>query len=533
MHTIDERISVGGHLATVRWVGRLPAWGDVEALGVEWDDPSRGKHSGVLAGKQYFHLAPGAGLFIKATNRHIEPAVLFAEAVERRYRCEDTDNAQESLTESAPDSLAVTPKDKFSVHGLGRLAQSQRNLQALKVVMVDRQVIGRAGEFSTVPMLPAAETLDLSGNVLLDPAEVEAILEQTPLLVLLTLNGTRAGLPTIPALLVDLNVAACGLTGDLLLRHNFQSLRRLNVLGNALASVLFQWTPPPTLCHLDVSETGLTTIPGHWAALGLVQLVAARNAIGGSPQNTGIVDGSTTFLNITYLDLRHNRLTELDLDLVAAAFPNLSTLWCTHNPVLEKLSPDEAAVQLAGRFQCAPKGKHTFGKITLLNGSDLSADEIRSCELYFVSAVRAGKTSVRPERWQQLLAQHGLLDEALVAPTRPESFPTIELTFRHNTATWTHTFLLSSTVLRLIGHVARRLGVRALLVLLHEANSTTSTASESEAWPAHARLLSLHLHALQMVSIHCNSITTHSRPTSTSRRPSSATTRCPRPCSSP
>ena len=47
------RFSYSGYIGTVRFVGKVDgtngAW-----LGVEWDDPRRGKHDGVKDGKRYF-----------------------------------------------------------------------------------------------------------------------------------------------------------------------------------------------------------------------------------------------------------------------------------------------------------------------------------------------------------------------------------------------------------------------------------------------------------------------------------------------
>lgn len=49
-----SRLNHSGCLGTVRFVGLVDnttgTW-----LGVEWDDPERGKHDGVKDGKRYFH----------------------------------------------------------------------------------------------------------------------------------------------------------------------------------------------------------------------------------------------------------------------------------------------------------------------------------------------------------------------------------------------------------------------------------------------------------------------------------------------
>lgn len=51
---INTRLSYSGHIGTVRYAGKVDnttgLW-----LGIEWDDPTRGKHNGSKDGKQYFH----------------------------------------------------------------------------------------------------------------------------------------------------------------------------------------------------------------------------------------------------------------------------------------------------------------------------------------------------------------------------------------------------------------------------------------------------------------------------------------------
>lgn len=48
-----KRLSYGGHLCTVRYVGKVQGTTG-EWLGVEWDDPVRGKHNGERNGVRYF-----------------------------------------------------------------------------------------------------------------------------------------------------------------------------------------------------------------------------------------------------------------------------------------------------------------------------------------------------------------------------------------------------------------------------------------------------------------------------------------------
>jgi dynactin complex subunit len=51
---VGQRLSFGSALCTVRYIGQVEG-AEKEWLGVEWDDPSRGKHNGENKGIRYFH----------------------------------------------------------------------------------------------------------------------------------------------------------------------------------------------------------------------------------------------------------------------------------------------------------------------------------------------------------------------------------------------------------------------------------------------------------------------------------------------
>jgi dynactin complex subunit len=48
-----QRLSFDGALCTVRYIGKVEGTKD-DWLGVEWDDPTRGRHSGEHQGIEYF-----------------------------------------------------------------------------------------------------------------------------------------------------------------------------------------------------------------------------------------------------------------------------------------------------------------------------------------------------------------------------------------------------------------------------------------------------------------------------------------------
>lgn len=55
----SQRLSLKGHLCTVRFIGSVQGKSG-EWLGVEWDDPARGKHNGTFEGVKYFECKSAA-----------------------------------------------------------------------------------------------------------------------------------------------------------------------------------------------------------------------------------------------------------------------------------------------------------------------------------------------------------------------------------------------------------------------------------------------------------------------------------------
>ena len=77
-----------GARAVVRYVGAVEGT-EGEWIGVEWDDPTRGKHDGSHGGKRYFECVASSeggatpGSFVRA--HKIRPSVTFRQAIEAKY----------------------------------------------------------------------------------------------------------------------------------------------------------------------------------------------------------------------------------------------------------------------------------------------------------------------------------------------------------------------------------------------------------------------------------------------------------------
>lgn len=51
---IGQRVRINFEVATVRYIGEVDGYGSQRWVGLEWDDPTRGKHDGIVRGKRYF-----------------------------------------------------------------------------------------------------------------------------------------------------------------------------------------------------------------------------------------------------------------------------------------------------------------------------------------------------------------------------------------------------------------------------------------------------------------------------------------------
>jgi hypothetical protein len=118
-HVVGGRYLHGktGRPVTVRYIGPLPPstatpssqpehdTGVTIWLGIEYDDPAHGKHSGTYKDVQVFECrSEGAGAFLKASEGVLIPGISFVEALEERYGAILPDDTP-SRTKSSDDEV--------------------------------------------------------------------------------------------------------------------------------------------------------------------------------------------------------------------------------------------------------------------------------------------------------------------------------------------------------------------------------------------------------------------------------------------
>ncbi|SJX61462.1 related to PAC2-microtubule effector required for tubulin heterodimer formation [Sporisorium reilianum f. sp. reilianum] len=223
---VGKRISLGPHKGTIRYRGPVPP-SNGEWLGIEWDDPTRGKHDGTSAdGTRYFHVRiPGSGSFIRPTSSKLSSGCCFLVALRNKYlpstaeqtaSIEQSGTAQQYSRKNLADIEIETPNldrialkaarlDRLKEVGLGGWQQSSLPDVDAEAVHDARYDVARAfdvaagfGPGSIRATCPNIRWLDLSRSLLPDWDEISLIASELGQLKTLLLHFNRLQPPPSP-----------------------------------------------------------------------------------------------------------------------------------------------------------------------------------------------------------------------------------------------------------------------------------------------------------------------------------------------
>ncbi|KAL4913692.1 hypothetical protein BDW62DRAFT_192135 [Aspergillus aurantiobrunneus] len=198
-HRVNQRRSYDGNLCTIRYVGKVKGTSG-EWLGVEWDDPTRGKHSGHHRGVKYFTCSrnhPTTGSFVRPSRQADSPRS-FLDALRVKYASE----SEQTVARQAEKPIEFNGKIAEEV-GFDKIRKQLAELEELKIVILDglrvagvlaqeagrEQVEEARGEIERT--CPKIVELDLSWNLLNNWKDVADICGPLRRLKLLRLNGNR------------------------------------------------------------------------------------------------------------------------------------------------------------------------------------------------------------------------------------------------------------------------------------------------------------------------------------------------------
>ncbi|CAH1263681.1 TBCE [Branchiostoma lanceolatum] len=195
--TVGSRIICEGNYGTVRYLGEVPPTKG-QWFGVEWDDPSRGKHDGAHEGVRYFHCRhPTGGSFVRAKKVDPERQTCY-EALKDKYGL-----ASDGDTGVNEEDLYVIGRSAKKVMvemvGAEKVSKQQSHEKLIEVDLRDHKIVSAGPDGILQTTAPNITELNLSKNLLPSWEEVAKITSQLHCLEMLHVSENMLELPEDPA----------------------------------------------------------------------------------------------------------------------------------------------------------------------------------------------------------------------------------------------------------------------------------------------------------------------------------------------
>ncbi|XP_044275976.1 tubulin-specific chaperone E isoform X1 [Varanus komodoensis] len=379
LDAVGRRILCNGDVGTVLYVGSVPPTTGIW-LGVEWDNPQRGKHNGSHEGIQYFKCRHSTGgSFIRPNKAHF--GVDFLSAVKEKYGANEDDQDVEHGTET----LLVFRKKAVETVGFNSVKEKQKQLNTLSDISVDECAVSLAGQDGEIRRTcPNITRIDLSKNLLSSWKEVVAIACQLEKLETLNLSDNKMRFPSTPlpasTAFCKLRVLALNRTRVtwaevLLCAAGWPALEELSLASNDISLLERPVDVLQNLKWLDLSYNHLDESQLHLIAdlPRLERLILLNNGISSICfPDAGFGCKTKMFPSITHLVLNGNRIAEWSVFNELDKLQRLQSLDCRNNPVMDTEENRETVKQLIIA---------KIGQLKFLNKSEIFPEERKGAEL--------------------------------------------------------------------------------------------------------------------------------------------------------
>ncbi|QHS72787.1 Pac2p [Saccharomyces paradoxus] len=403
-YEIGDRLKIGGHFCTVKFIGVIKPWPSIKAYGVEWDDHSRGKNSGTIDDIHYFDVhIPNSGSFlkeskIKSSNVH---RITFYEALSEKY----------GSSSNSINSLSIGNKRIESL-GFDELDARNKNFKKLRKIALrdsDIAILFRSQDELNyvVRECVSIRDLDLSLNLLTDINSLCEFIEPLKSLESLNLsqNKLSKGWDNLKKYdlshIKTLRLSSCDLSYEHVdkLLKSFSALKMLDLSYNNLTGVgiqNFKTEIPRTLEELNISGNNLVSFPLFPTDLTLKGLNISDNQISRTP--------SIAIYSIESLDITDNKFKERKvIDDLNMAFPSLRNIHLSGNEL--KYNGNDVNVEEQATFY---EVLARFDHVMVLNGSICNIKTRREAEMFFISKVVNNELDYDTNlpRWSRLIKSH-------------------------------------------------------------------------------------------------------------------------------
>jgi tubulin-specific chaperone E len=184
------RVELAGSRGTVRFVGALPGRGDAAVwVGVDWDDPARGKHDGTLDGVRHFSTAHAtSGSFVKASKLGDGNRRSLLDAVALRHAAAA---AAPGAARALPETVGgVGGRTEFA--GVDAAADHQARVRDATALTVRGMGACRVGDAAALAdLLASVRSLDVAESLVSDVGDILTLLRTLPALRTLDLSKNR------------------------------------------------------------------------------------------------------------------------------------------------------------------------------------------------------------------------------------------------------------------------------------------------------------------------------------------------------
>ncbi|XP_074172820.1 tubulin-specific chaperone E isoform X3 [Rhinolophus sinicus] len=290
---IGRRVDVNGEHATVRFYGIVPPVAGLW-LGVEWDNPERGKHDGSHEGTVYFKCRhPTGGSFVRPNK--VNFGVDFLTAIKKRYVLED------GPEEAGKEQIVTIGNKPVETIGFDSIIKQQSENK----LRFPSDSLSPTGRFTTLKVLVLSRT-GVTWAELLQCAAGWPVLEE------LYLESNSISISERP---IDV----------------LQTLKLLDLSSNRLIdeNQLFLIAYLPRLEQLILSDIGISSL--HFP-------------------DSGIGCKSSMFPSLQYLVLNDNRISQWSFINELDKLPSLQALSCLRNPLTEGSGAETARQFIIARI---------------------------------------------------------------------------------------------------------------------------------------------------------------------------------------
>ncbi|OJD11708.1 hypothetical protein AJ78_07576 [Emergomyces pasteurianus Ep9510] len=429
--SLGSRLSFDGALCTVRYTGEIQGtkgpW-----LGVEWDDSTRGKHSGEHQGVKYFQCKskhPTAGSFVRPT-RQADQSLSFLQAANEKYVSELDPSSSRDGGVSSAKPIEISGKIVEEV-GFEKVRKQLAELHELRFVILDGMRVSGvlAGEGSEEEYenelenirktVPKIVELDLSRNILRKWADVADICEQLKHLKVLKLNGNR--FDEIGESVMLCGISELGLDDTLMeweeaaaVSKRFPSLRSLSLSGNDFTSLSCPISD--TIQELTLEYNGfesihsirqLTSLPN----LKKLSLRGNRICKLRSEHAPTMPDNIMFSRTLTSLDISFNKINSWAfINVLPKVFPGLTNLRVSDNPLYDQ-PPAPSRITNMPEYPMTVDEAYMLtlahlSPLQSLNYSKITDQDRNNGELYYLSLIRKELAASPQSEEHRILESH-------------------------------------------------------------------------------------------------------------------------------